>query len=114
MGQIPTRSPNLDTYPISDVVGAHDPRADLAAIRNNLFDGEAIEQVYRGNGSGIELLAVTNLRIMLVEQTVWKGRIALTSIPYGRLTAVSFMADDDHPIDRAITIEFALRRWLSS
>ena len=88
---------------ISSIATHADP-ADLAAVRNNIFDGESIDRLYRGYGDGIQLLALTGRRIMMVERTAWAGRLALTSIPYGRVTAVSFLADDDHPIDAATTI----------
>jgi hypothetical protein len=104
MAQVPMSSTSMDAYPISEVAGAPDQRADLAAVRNNLFDGEAVDRVYRGHGPGVQLLAVTSQRIMMVERTAWDGRLALTSIPFGRLTAVSFLADENHPIDHATTI----------
>jgi hypothetical protein len=100
MAQVPLSSASLDTYAVS----AHDERADLSAVRSNLFDGEAIDRVYRGHGSGVQLLALTSQRIMMVERTTWDGRLALTSIPYGRVTAVSFLAEDNQPIDIATTI----------
>jgi hypothetical protein len=104
MAQVPMSSTKLDTYPVSAVAGARDQRADLAAVRGNLFDGEAVDRVYRGHGPGVQLLAVTSQRIMMVETSAWGGRLALTSVPFGRLTAVSFLADENHPIDRATTI----------
>jgi hypothetical protein len=90
-------------------IATHAAPADLAAIRNNIFDGEPIDRLYRGHGDGdgdgdgIQLLALTGRRIMMVERTAWAGRLALTSVPYGRVTAVSFLADDDHPIDATTT-----------
>jgi len=93
----------LSSANISSIT-THDDPADLAAVRNNIFDGESIDRLYRGHGEGIQLLALTGRRIMMVERTAWAGRLALTSIPYGRVTAVSFLADDDHPIDAATTI----------
>jgi hypothetical protein len=89
---------------ISSIATGDDHAADYTAVRNNVFDGESIDRVYRGHGDGVQLLALTGRRIMMVERTAWGGRLALTSIPYGRITAVSFLADDDHPIDAATTI----------
>jgi len=100
MAQVPLSSASLDT----SAVTAHDGRADLSAVRNNLFDGEAIDRVYRGHGSGVQLLALTSQRIMMVERTLWEGRLALTSIPYGRVTAVSYLAEDNQSIDIATTV----------
>jgi hypothetical protein len=97
---VPLSSASLDISSIA----TNEDRADYAAVRNNVFDGESIDRVYRGHGDGVQLLALTGRRIMMVERTAWAGRLALTSIPYGRITAVSFLADDDHPIDAATTI----------
>ncbi|MDX6585123.1 MAG: hypothetical protein QOI10_4307 [Solirubrobacterales bacterium] len=100
MAQVPLSSASLDTLAAS----AHDERADLSAVRNNLFDGEAIDRIYRGRGSDVQLLALTSQRIMMIERTAWGGQLALTSIPYGRVTAVSYLAEDNQPIDVATTI----------
>jgi hypothetical protein len=100
MAQVPLISASLDTLAAS----AHDERADLSAVRNNLFDGEAIDRIYRGRGSDVQLLALTSQRIMMIERTAWEGQLALTSIPYGRVTAVSYLAEDNQPIDVATTI----------
>jgi hypothetical protein len=100
MAHVPLSSASLDTLAVS----AHDERADLSAVRNNLFDGEAIDRIYRGRGSDVQLLALTSQRIMMIERTAWGGQLALTSIPYGRVTAVSYLAEDNQPIDVATTI----------
>jgi hypothetical protein len=100
MAQVPLSSASLDTLAAS----AHDERADLSAVRNNLFDGEAIDRIYRGRGSDVQLLALTSQRIMMIERTAWEGQLALTSIPYGRVTAVSYLAEDNQPIDVATSI----------
>jgi hypothetical protein len=100
MAQVPLSSASLDTLAVS----AHDERADLSAVRNNLFDGEAIDRIYRGRGPDVQLLALTSQRIMMIERTAWEGQLALTSIPYGRVTAVSYLAEDNQPIDVATTI----------
>jgi hypothetical protein len=100
VAQVPLSSASSDLSSVT----ANDEHSDLAAVRNNLFHSEAIDRVYRGRGSGIQLLALTGQRIMMVERTTWAGRLALTSVPYGRVSAVSLLAEDDQPIDMATTI----------
>jgi hypothetical protein len=112
MAQMPTNSNSTDTHPAPNVTGnvtgnvtaAHDERANLAAIHSNLYDGEAVHRIYRGHGSGAELLAVTSLRIMLIERTAWGDRLALTSVPFSRITAVSLLAGNNQPIDSTTTV----------
>lgn len=104
MALTPMSGTSLDTYPPPEPGPAHDDRADMAAVWDNLFDGEAVDRVFRGRAPGIELLAVTNKRLMLVESTSYQGRIALTSVPFARVTWVSFLAPLDQPLDRARTI----------
>jgi hypothetical protein len=108
MAQMPTNSNSIDTHPAPNVTGnvtaTHDERANLAAVHSNLYEGEAVHRIYRGHGSSVELLAVTSLRIMLIERTAWGDRLALTSVPFSRITAVSLLAEDNRPIDGATTV----------
>ena len=85
---------------------SHDEHVHLAAIRATLYDGEAIHRIYRGHGSGVDLLAVTSQRLIMIERTVWDGQLALTSVPFSRVTAVSLVTQGDQEIDRASTVGF--------
>jgi hypothetical protein len=49
-----------------------------------------VDRIFRGRPPGIELLAVTNKRLMFLDCTSYEGRVALTSAPFGRVTSVSF------------------------
>jgi len=97
----PMAGTSLDTYPPPEPGPAYDDRADIAAVYDNLFDNEAVDRIFRGRAPGIELLAVTNKRLMFVESSVYEGRIALTSVPFSRVAWVSFLAALDQPLDRA-------------
>jgi hypothetical protein len=102
MARVPRSATDLDAYPSVQV--GYDERADIAAVLDNLFDGEAVDRVYRGLAPGIQLLAVTNRRLMMVESQSVEGRLALTSVPFARVTSVSFLAERGEPLDFASTI----------
>jgi hypothetical protein len=104
MANVPPRRSSLDTYPASEVVPRYDEQAELVAVRDNLFDNETVDKVFQGRPPGVQLLAVTNQRIMMVERTTWDGRCALTSVPFGRVSAVSLLSDDEHPIDEPVAL----------
>jgi hypothetical protein len=72
-----------------------DVPSDIAVIRDNAFDSERIDGIYRGSETGIRLLAVTSRRLMMVESTSWEGQIALTSVPFARVTSVGLLASAD-------------------
>jgi hypothetical protein len=87
----PMGGPSLDTYPPAEPRPAYGDQAnDIAAMYDNLFDDEAVDRIFRGRPPGIELLAVTNKRLMFLDCTSYEGRVALTSAPFGRVTSVSF------------------------
>jgi hypothetical protein len=79
-------------------------RTDLAVIHDSLFDGEALDGVYRGCEDGVRLLAVTNRRLMMVETTSCDDRRALTSVPYGRVTSVCYLQNSDACVAGSTTV----------
>ncbi|HEY2204367.1 MAG TPA: hypothetical protein VGH99_07820 [Pseudonocardia sp.] len=99
MAYTPMSHVGLDTFPSDDHGPFYDHRADLIAVQGNLFDGEAIHRSYRGRPPGVQLLAVTSRRLMMIEAITFKGRTALSSIPFGRVTSVHFLSTEDQPIE---------------
>jgi hypothetical protein len=83
---------------------ASDTRTDLGVVHDSLFDGEQMLGVYRGCEEGVRLLAVTNRRVMMVETTSCAGRRALTSVPFPRITSVSYLASPDEPVAESTTV----------
>ena len=83
---------------------ASDTRTDLGVVHDSLFDGEQMLGVYRGCEEGVRLLAVTNRRVMMVETTSCTGRRALTSVPFARVTSVSYLASPDEPVAESTTV----------
>jgi hypothetical protein len=103
VAQVPMSPLILDSCPAPEWT-PEDDRADIAAIRNNVFDGERIDGVYRDCESGVRVLAVTNRRLMMVETTSWRDRVALTSVPFGRITSVGFLASPDSSVASSTTV----------
>ena len=103
MAHIPM-SPAMDVSCASVQAPAAESRTDLAVIHDSLFDGEALDGVYRGCEAGVRLLAVTNRRLMMVETTSCDDRRALTSVPYGRVTSVCYLASSDECVAGSTTV----------
>jgi hypothetical protein len=74
-----------------DVV--YDQKDQLDQVRDGLLDGEKIYAVYDAVGTGTGFLAITDRRVVLQDRSFVGKRVALTSIPYGRITSVSVVSD---------------------
>lgn len=99
----------LDTLPGQGPVADPDGRTDFMAIHDNLFDGERIDGVYRGCDDGVELVAVTNRRLMIVESKIWKGRTALTSMSFNQVASVSYLSSTNTSIINPTTVALQTR-----
>lgn len=70
-----------------------DKRDQLDKIASGLLQGEQIIAVYDAIGAGTGFLGLTNLRLVLQDNSFVGKKVALTSIPYSRVGAVSFVSD---------------------
>jgi len=70
-----------------------DKREQYDKIAAGLLDGEEIVAVYDAIGVGTGFVGVTNLRMMLQDNSFVGKKIALTSVPYSRITSVSFVSN---------------------
>lgn len=111
MADIPVSMTSIEEYdpiaaaPMQDVPADNRPALEL--IRNSIFDGEVLGGVVEGRPPGIQLLAMTNRRIILLESSTVEGRLGLTSIPLARLTSVGYLLGKDERdlgMDRASTV----------
>jgi hypothetical protein len=73
----------------------------LGAIRHRLFDGEVLDGVYRGRPPGVHVMGMTNRRLILLEETTQRGRLALTSVPLSRVTSAGILPDDEGDLEGA-------------
>jgi hypothetical protein len=97
-------SPAMDLTCAGVQTPATDDRTDLGVIYDSLFDGEALDGIYRGCETGVRLLAVTNRRLLMVETTSCDDRRALTSVPYARVTSVSYLATAGESVASSTTV----------
>ncbi len=75
------------TMPVFDKQDQYDK------ISAGLLQGEQIIAVYDAIGAGTGFIGITNLRVVLQDNSFVGKKIALTSIPYNRVNAVSFVSN---------------------
>lgn len=93
--QVPMRVDTTDDDPLAEA---------LVAIQDNIFSGESLEAVFRGEPGGLALLAVTNRRLMLLDKITFEERTALTSVPLRGISRVSFVMNDGETLDTTRTV----------
>jgi hypothetical protein len=62
-------------------------------IASNLLNGETIVAVYDAIGAGTGFIGLTNLRVIIQDNSFVGKKVALVSIPYSKINAVSFVSD---------------------
>jgi hypothetical protein len=109
MAQIPMSSGTLDAYQQHDpdAVPEHSTSA-MAAIHNSIFEGEVLDGVFRGSAPGIQMLGVTNRRLIMFENVSRDQHLCLTSLPLSRLGSVSFMLQGNDNLDTATVVVFRM------
>jgi len=70
-----------------------DKQDQFEKIQSGLLANETIIAVYDAIGAGTGFIGVTNRRIILQDNSFVGKKIALTSIPYARVTTVSFVSN---------------------
>lgn len=70
-----------------------DRRDQLQQIQSGLMDGEEIIAVYDAIGAGTGFIGLTNRRVIIQDKSFIGKRIALTSIPYSKITSVSVVSN---------------------
>jgi hypothetical protein len=66
-----------------------DKQDQFDKIISGLLQGQRVIAVFDAIGSGTGFIGVTDKRVILQDNPFVGKKIALTSIPYGRVTAVS-------------------------
>ena len=94
MARIPASSMHVGAHPPSEFrVGEDDKLAEeMAVLQGNVFNGESVDGVFRGQPGGVRLLAVTNKRLMVLDESAFEDRTALISIPLKGVSGVAFLA----------------------
>ena len=72
---------------------AYDKDDQLEKIQAGLLQGETLFAVYDGIGVGTGFIGLTDRRIILQDNSFMGKKIAMTSLPYSRVNAVSMVSD---------------------
>jgi hypothetical protein len=76
---------------MSDVV--YDKKEQLEQIESGLLEGEQIVAVYDAIGVGSGFIGLTNRRIIIKDKSFVGNRVALTSVPYSKVSSVSVVSN---------------------
>lgn len=71
----------------------YDKQEQYEKVARGTLPGEQILFVYDAIGAGTGFIGVTTLRVVLQDNSFIGKKVALTSIPYSRVNAVSYVAD---------------------
>jgi hypothetical protein len=71
----------------------HDKADQLQKITANLLQGETVIAVYDCIGAGTGFVGITDRRVIVQDNSFVGKKTALTSIPYTKVNAVSFVSD---------------------
>lgn len=72
---------------------AFDKQEQFDKIASGLLRGEQIIAVYDAIGAGTGFIGITSLRVVLQDNSFVGKKVALTSVPYNRVNAVSFVSN---------------------
>lgn len=70
-----------------------DKKDQLQIVQNSLLPDETVFAVYDGKDIGTGFIGLTDRRVILQDNSFAGGRVAVTSIPYGKITAVSYASN---------------------
>jgi hypothetical protein len=76
---------------MNDVV--FDKQEQLQQIQSGLLDGERIIAVYDAIGAGTGFIGLTDRRVIIQDKSFVGKKIAITSIPYAKITSVSVVSN---------------------
>ncbi|MDI1462434.1 PH domain-containing protein [Catellatospora sp. KI3] len=71
----------------------YDRKEQLQQIQSGLLPGEQVIAVYDAIGTGTGFLGLTDLRVIIQDTSFVGKKVALTSIPYSKITSVSVVSN---------------------
>jgi hypothetical protein len=71
----------------------HDRPEQLQQVQSGLMQGEQIIAVYDAIGAGTGFLGLTDRRVVIQDKSFVGKKVAITSIPYSRITSVSVVSN---------------------
>jgi hypothetical protein len=76
---------------VSEIV--YDRKEQMKQIQSGLLDGEKIIAVYDAIGTGTGFIGLTDRRVIIQDKSFVGKKVAITSIPYAKITSVSVVSD---------------------
>ena len=71
----------------------YDKKDQLNQVTSGLLQGEQVIAVYDAVGVGTGFIGLTDRRVILQDKSFVGKRVAITSIPYSKVTAVSVVSN---------------------
>ncbi len=71
----------------------YDKKDQLQIVQNSLLPDETVFAVYDGKDVGTGFIGLTDRRVILQDNSFAGGRVAVTSIPYGKIVAISYASN---------------------
>ena len=71
----------------------YDSKGQLQQIQSGLLEGEEIIAVYDAVGAGTGFLGLTTRRVIIQDKSFVGKRVAITSIPYAKVSSVSVVSN---------------------
>ena len=71
----------------------YDKNEQLATVQAGLLPDEQVFAVYDGKDVGTGFIGLTDKRVILQDNSFAGGRVAVTSLPYGRIMSVSYLSN---------------------
>ncbi|GID96464.1 PH domain-containing protein [Amorphoplanes digitatis] len=71
----------------------YDSKGQLDQIASGLLEGEQIIAVYDAVGAGTGFLGLTTRRVIIQDRSFIGKRVAITSIPYSKVSSVSVVSN---------------------
>ncbi|MFC6886470.1 MULTISPECIES: PH domain-containing protein [Actinomadura] len=71
----------------------HDRSGQLKQIESGLLPGEQIIAVYDAVGTGTGFIGLTDRRVIVQDNSFVGKKVALTSIPYSKISSVSVLSN---------------------
>jgi hypothetical protein len=84
-------SPSRQEYPVTKAT--YDRKEQYNQIASGLLDGEQIIAVYDAVGAGTGFIGVTDRRVIIQDKSFVGRKVAITSIPYSKITSVSVVSN---------------------
>jgi hypothetical protein len=71
----------------------YDHKEQFNQIQSGLLEGEEIIAVYDAVGAGTGFIGLTNRRVIIQDKSFVGKRVAITSIPYSKVSTVSVVSN---------------------